>query len=41
MTHGRGTFRWQFSSYQAVPPDVAEQVRAEREKELEEEKEKK
>jgi elongation factor G len=41
MTHGRGTFRWQFSSYQEAPPDVAEQVREAREKELEEEKEKK
>ncbi len=38
MTHGRGTFRWQFSSYQEVPPDTAEQIRAAREKELEEER---
>ena len=41
MTHGRGTFRWQFSSYQEAPSDIAEQVREAREKELEEEKEKK
>ena len=38
MTHGRGTFRWQVSSYQEVPPDIAEQIRVEREKELEEER---
>ena len=37
MTHGRGTFRWSFSSYQETPPDVAEKVREERRKELEEE----
>jgi elongation factor G len=41
MTHGRGTFRWQFSNYQEAPPDIAEQVREAREKELEEEKERK
>jgi len=35
MTHGRGTFRWEFSSYQEVPSDVAEKVKAEREKEKE------
>ncbi len=39
MTHGRGTFRWIFSTYQEVPPDVAEKIKEEREKELEEEKE--
>jgi elongation factor G len=38
MTHGRGTFHWDFSTYQEVPPDVAEKVKAERERELEEEK---
>ena len=37
MTHGRGTFSWSFSSYQETPPDVAEKVREERRKELEEE----
>jgi elongation factor G len=39
MTHGRGTFRASFASYQEVPPDVARTVAAERAKE-EEEKEK-
>jgi elongation factor G len=38
MTHGRGTFRWSFSSYQPAPPDVAEKVREEREREEEEAK---
>jgi elongation factor G len=38
MTHGRGTFHWAFSTYQEVPPDAAEKIRAEREKELEEER---
>jgi len=38
MTHGRGTFHWEFSSYQPVPPEAAEKVREEREKEKEEEK---
>ncbi len=33
MTHGRGTFRASFASYQEVPPDVAQKVAAEREKE--------
>ncbi|UCG85237.1 MAG: elongation factor G [Gemmatimonadota bacterium] len=36
MTHGRGTFRWEFSSYQEVPPDVAERIIAERKREEEE-----
>ncbi len=36
MTHGRGTFRWQFSSYQEVPPDVAERIIADRKREEEE-----
>jgi elongation factor G len=39
MTHGRGTFRASFASYQEVPPDVAQKIAAERAKE-EEEKEK-
>jgi elongation factor G len=34
MTHGRGSFRWTFSSYQEVPPDVAQKVSQEREAEL-------
>jgi elongation factor G len=38
MTHGRGTYHWEFSSYQQVPPEVADKVKEEREKELEEEK---
>jgi elongation factor G len=38
MTHGRGTFHWSLSSYQQVPPDVAEKIKEERERELEEEK---
>jgi elongation factor G len=38
MTHGRGTFQWSFSTYQEVPADAAEKIRAEREKELEEER---
>ncbi|NIM49813.1 MAG: elongation factor G [Gemmatimonadales bacterium] len=37
MTHGRGTFRWTFSTYQEVPPEIAEKVREERRKELEKE----
>ena len=32
MTHGRGSFRWQFSSYQALPPDVAQQIIDQRKK---------
>jgi elongation factor G len=36
MTHGRGTFHWQFSSYQEVPPDVAERIIADRKREEEE-----
>ena len=36
MTHGRGTFRWQFSSYQEVPPDVAQKIVEQRKKEEEE-----
>lgn len=35
MTHGRGTFHWEFSSYQEVPADVAQKIKAEREKEKE------
>ena len=34
MTHGRGTFHWEFSSYQDAPPDVAQKVSEEKEKEL-------
>jgi elongation factor G len=40
ITHGRGTFHAEFSSYQEAPPEVAAKVAAERAKE-EEEKEKK
>jgi elongation factor G len=36
MTHGRGTFRASFASYQEVPPDVAQKIAAERAKEEEE-----
>jgi elongation factor G len=35
MTHGRGSFRSEFSSYQEAPADVAERVAAERAKEEE------
>lgn len=38
MTHGRGTFRWTFSSYQEVPADVAEKIIQEHKKEEEENK---
>jgi len=34
MTHGRGTFHWEFSSYQDAPPDVARKVGEEKEKQL-------
>jgi elongation factor G len=33
MTHGRGTFRWSFSSYQEVPPEIAQKIAEERAKE--------
>ncbi len=33
MTHGRGTYRWKFSSYQEVPPEVAQKLVEERAKE--------
>ena len=36
MTHGRGTFAWNFHSYQEVPSDVAEKIVAERKKAEEE-----
>lgn len=35
ITHGRGTFRWRFSSYQEVPPEVAQRIIEERHKERE------
>jgi elongation factor G len=35
MTHGRGTFRWTFSSYQEVPSDVAEKIIQEHKKQEE------
>jgi elongation factor G len=35
MTHGRGTFRWHFSSYEVVPPDVASKIVEDRKKEEE------
>jgi elongation factor G len=38
ITHGRGTFHAEFSSYQEAPPDVAQKVAAERAKEKEEKK---
>jgi elongation factor G len=38
ITHGRGSFRWDFSSYQEVPSEIAQKVREEREKEREEER---
>jgi elongation factor G len=36
MTHGRGTFHWEFYKYEAVPGEVAKAVAAERAKEKEE-----
>jgi elongation factor G len=36
LTRGRGTFRWEFSSYQDVPPDVAEKIVEAKKKEEEE-----
>lgn len=33
MTHGRGTFHWEFSSYQEVPSEVAHKIAEERAKE--------
>ncbi|MFQ5703329.1 MAG: elongation factor G [Gemmatimonadales bacterium] len=33
MTRGRGTFHWEFSSYQEVPPDVAQKIIDKRKKE--------
>ncbi len=30
MTHGRGTFHWEFSSYQEVPVEVAQKIAEER-----------
>jgi elongation factor G len=38
MTHGRGTFHAEFSSYQEVPPDITAKVAAERAKEKEKKK---
>ncbi len=38
ITHGRGTFVWKFSSYQPMPPEVAEKLAEERKKERESEK---
>ncbi len=35
MTHGRGTFKSGFASYQEVPPEIAAKIAAEREKEKE------
>ncbi len=32
MTHGRGTFHWEFSSYQEIPSDVVQKIIAERKK---------
>ncbi len=33
ITHGRGTYRWHFSRYEEVPPDVVQKIKEEREKE--------
>ena len=38
ITHGRGTFHAEFSSYQEAPPEIAQKVAAERKKEEEEKK---
>jgi elongation factor G len=38
LTHGRGTYRQKFHTYQEVPPDVAQRVIEARKKELEEAK---
>jgi len=38
ITHGRGDFRWELSSYQEVPAEIAEKIREEREKERKEER---
>ncbi len=38
LTSGRGTFSWKFYSYERVPPDIAKEIAAEREKEKENEK---
>jgi elongation factor G len=35
LTSGRGTFGWKFFSYEQVPPDIAKNVAAEKEKEKE------
>ncbi len=35
MTHGRGTFRRQFSTYQETPPELAHKVAEDRKKEKE------
>jgi elongation factor G len=39
ITHGRGTYRQKFHTYEQVPPDVASRVVDARKKEHEEEKE--
>lgn len=36
MTHGRGTFRWSFHTYEEAPPDVAQKIIEERKREEEE-----
>ena len=38
MTHGRGTFAWEFSGYQTAPAEIAKEVAAEKAKEKQEEK---
>jgi elongation factor G len=38
LTHGRGTYRQKFHTYQEVPPDVAQRVIEARKKELEDAK---
>jgi len=35
LTHGRGTYRQKFHTYQEVPPDVASKIADARKKELE------
>jgi elongation factor G len=34
MTHGRGTCSWKLSSYQEVPPDVAQKIAEDHQREL-------
>lgn len=36
ITHGRGTFRWQFSRYEEVPPEIAQKLVEQRKQERDE-----